>query len=350
MNHRNIVYESQKHFDRSYAAFDPEHDVLRSIKSGVNDWDKIFRKKLTEVIGLQNIGSDLQGHVPTAVRHAATDMGNHVREEWSLSVEPTVDLPLYVLRPKFTKGLVPLVLTPHGHGWPHIYAGIFRNEVERKSMVEGDRDIAVQAVSEGYMAIVPTARGFGDTRTERDRHDDRLHSCRTQLLHGLLAGRTPIGERVWDMQCVVDWAIENLEIDPSRIAATGNSGGGFTTIFAAACDRRISVAMPGSYFSTFKGSLGPTHLNHCDCMYVPGILRLGELYDVAGLIAPRPFNAIHGRLDEGFPIESVEYAYERLKQIYGCLGAGSECQLYVGDGGHRYYKEGAWGFLAKYFK
>ena len=68
---------------------------------------------------------------------------------------------MYVLRPKFTKGLVPLVLTPHGHGWPHGYAGIFRNEVERKSMVEGDRDIAVQAVSEGYMAIVPTARGLG---------------------------------------------------------------------------------------------------------------------------------------------------------------------------------------------
>jgi hypothetical protein len=342
------MYDSKQHFDRSYVAFNPEHDVLGSIERGIENWEEVFRRRLRRIIGLQNIESDLRGHVPTAVRHTSTDVGSYLREEWSLKVEPTVALPLYVLRPKFTKGLVPLVLTPHGHNEPHIYAGMFHNEAERKHMVEGDHDIAVQAVSEGYMAVVPTARGFGATRTDRDREDNRLQSCRTQLMHGLLAGRTPIGERVWDMKCLLDWAIENLEIDPSRIAVTGNSGGGTTTLFSAACDCRISIAMPGCYFSTFKDSIGAIH--HCDCNYVPGILRLGEMYDVAGLIAPRPFNAIAGRYDKIFPIESVEYAYERLKQIYDLCGVGSECQLYVGEGGHRYYKEGAWGFLAKYFK
>ena len=64
-------------------------------------------------------------------------------------------------------------------------------------------------------------------------------------MHGLLVGRTPIGERVWDMKCLIDWAIINLEIDQSRIAMTGNSGGGTITLFSAACDTRIKVAMPG---------------------------------------------------------------------------------------------------------
>ena len=71
-------------------------------------------------------------------------------------------------------------------------------------MMSGERDIAVQAVREGYIAIAPTTRAFGETRTEEDRKADKVHSCHVQLLHGLLAGRTPIGERVWDMSRLID--------------------------------------------------------------------------------------------------------------------------------------------------
>ncbi|HCQ04979.1 MAG TPA: hypothetical protein DIT99_31860, partial [Candidatus Latescibacteria bacterium] len=149
-------------------------------------------------------------------------------------------------------------------------------------------------------AIAPTTRAFGETRTEKDKETNKVHSCQIQLRHGLLAGRTPIGERVWDMSRLIDWALANVEVNPDKIAMTGNSGGGTITVFAAACEPRISVAMPGCYFCTFEGSIGS--INHCDCNYVPGILRFGEMYDVAGLIAPRPFNAIAGRDDPIFPI------------------------------------------------
>ena len=83
---------------------------------------------------------------------------------------------------------------------------------------------------------------------------------------------------------------------------------------------------------------------------MPGILRLGEMYDVAGLIAPRPFKAIAGRYDDIFPIGCDKYAYSRLREIYKIAEAGEACQLYIGNGGHRYYKDGAWPFLANYFK
>ena len=88
---------------------------------------------------------------------------------------------------------------------------------------------------------------------------------------------------------------------------------------------------------------------HCDCNYVPGILRLGEMYDVAGLIAPRPFNAITGRTDPIFPIDQVEIAYQKLQRVYAVAGAAERCRLYIGEGGHRYYKDGAWPFVRKFF-
>ena len=55
---------------------------------------------------------------------------------------------------------------------------------------------------------------------------DHVPTATLQLRHGLLAGRTPIGERVWDMSRLIDWALANLEVNPDKIAMTGNSGGG----------------------------------------------------------------------------------------------------------------------------
>jgi len=207
--------------------------------------------------------------------------------------------------------------------------------------------VAIQAVKEGYFAIAPTTRGFGDTRTPEDIKSEATSSCRTLLMHDILVGRTPIGDRVWDVSKLIDWALKNLPVDPAKIVVTGNSGGGTVTLFAAACDTRISVAVPSSYFCTFAGSIGSVH--HCDCNYVPGIMQLGEMADVAGLIAPRPFCAVQGIKDNIFPIAESRKAFAHLKQIYSAAGVPNNCELYEGQEGHRYYKAGVWPFVAKHF-
>ena len=342
-----MSYDSVLHFTASYHAFEPEFEFRAQTRPELEEWQQAFRPRLRQVLGLDNLTADLEGHQPTAQRESTEDMGDHIRETWHIQVEPTVPLPFYLLRPKTISDPVPLVLTPHGHNHPHLYAGIAKDDKEAAEIEEGERDIAVQAVRQGYLSIAPTMRAFGETRTEKDRAENSGNSCRSQLMHGLLAGRTPIGERVYDMGCLIDWAVANLPVDAGRIAMTGNSGGGTVTLFTSACDTRIAVAMPGCYFCTFEGSIGL--IAHCDYNYVPGILRLGEMYDVAGLIAPRPFSAIAGKEDGIFPLEQVEFAYERLQRVYTVAGAADRCQLYVGEGGHRYYKDGAWPFLRGYF-
>jgi fermentation-respiration switch protein FrsA (DUF1100 family) len=78
---------------------------------------------------------------------------------------------------------------------------------------------------------------------------------------------------------------------------------------------------------------------------VPGLLSVAEMDDVAGLIAPRPFLAVAGRLDPIFPYPAVQAAYDRLRRIYRAAGAEAWCRLRTGDGGHRYYKAGVWPFV-----
>ena len=149
------------------------------------------------------------------------------------------------------------------------------------------------------------------------------------------------------MARLIDWAIAHQGVDPARIAITGNSGGGTVSLFAAACDTRISVAVPGCYFNTFAGSIGS--IIHCDCNYVPGILRLGEMHDIAGLIAPRHFLAVAGRDDPIFPVAHTQAAFAQLAKIYAAASVPDRCELYIGDGGHRYYKERVWSFIAEGF-
>ena len=313
----------------------------------VRQWQLPFHQRLLEILGIGNIEDDLAGFVPRARRFATVDMGSYTRESWRILTEPTVPLPFYLLRPKRAAANPPLVLTPHGHHHPHLYAGLANNPEEEAHLRDGERDVAVQAVEQGYLVIAPTTRAFGDTRAAADQEKQAVSSCRLQLMHDLLLGRTPIGDRVWDMSRLIDWALAYQEVDRKRIAITGNSGGGTVSLFAAACDSRITVAVPGCYFSTFAGSIGS--IIHCDCNYVPGILRLGEMPDVAGLIAPRHFLAVAGRDDPIFPIAHTEAAFAQLAAIYRAAGVPDRCELYVGNGGHRYYKERVWPFIAEAF-
>jgi hypothetical protein len=341
------VYDAVSHYHDLYNSAPREFAFRGTSRADWRAWSVAFRPRLRAALGLDVLETGLAGHTPRAVPSASVDCGEYTRESWHLWVEPTAPLPFYLLRPKGACGPRPLMLTPHGHNHPHIYVGIARDDAEAKSIAEGERDVAVQAVREGYITIAPTARGFGETRTEEDMLLDAISSCRTQLLHGLLVGRTPIGERVWDISRLIDWATETLDIDPDRIGITGNSGGGTTSLFAAACDTRISVAVPSSYFCTFAGSIGSIY--HCACNYVPGILGLGEMHDVAGLIAPRAFCAVAGRDDPIFPIEHTRQAFDELRRIYAAAAMPERCELYVGDGGHRFYSAGVWPFIRRYF-
>jgi hypothetical protein len=150
---------------------------------------------------------------------------------------------------------------------------------KRKSLAE-DRDVAVQAVKLGFLAIAPAVRGLSTDGVPElhDRHGKR--ACRSQAIHCLLAGRTAIGERVWDMQRILDWATKRQDVDSRHVLMMGNSGGGIVTLFTAACDERVGIAVPSCSFApTISES---DYIFHCDCNMVPGLIELGGLTGVAG--------------------------------------------------------------------
>ena len=312
----------------------------------VSKWQTSARPALRRLLGLESIASSADGHRPEVSLGPSEDLGDYTRRRGEITSEPGFQVPFWFLKPR-GQGPFPLALTPHGHDriGMDTSAGVHHNEEHLRHIQEEDRDVAVQAARRGFVAIAPATRGQSVVGIPdiTGRHGDR--NCRSQLIHALLAGRTATGERVWDMQRLIDWASALPEVDPSCILMTGNSGGGVITLFAAACDPRITVAIPSCSYCTFVGTGGLVH--HCDCNAVPGILEFGEFYDVAGLIAPRHLLIVNGKKDRLFPLPEVDRAVAGIRRIYAAAGAPDRLDHRYGPEGHRFYADLMWPFVEK---
>ncbi|MFN2229062.1 MAG: dienelactone hydrolase family protein [Anaerolineae bacterium] len=307
-------------------------------------WQEDARPALCSLIGLDRIQSSLGDHEPAVALGPAEDMGSYTRQLGHLHSEPGVVIPFWLLVPK-GEGPFPLGLFPHGHE-PHgmnTHVGIWDSDEKRQRIEREDRDVAVQAVRRGFVAIAPTTRGFAPAALPdvTGRHGNR--DCRSQLVHCLLAGRTAIGERVWDLQRLLDWACARPDVDPRRVLMMGNSGGGVATLYTAACDPRITIAVPSCSFCTLVSHEG--HVHHCDCNTVPGILGWGCMHDVSGLIAPRYLLIVNGREDALFSVPEVDRAVAGVRRIYRTARADDRFAHRYGDGGHRFYKALMWPFI-----
>src|SRR4029078_967353 len=97
------------------------------------------------------------------------------------------------------------------------------------------------------------------------------------------------------------------QVDPARIGIMGISGGGTTTLFTAALEDRIKAIVISGNLNSFRDSI--LAIRHCECNYVPGILQVAEMGDIACSLAPRPLLVESGTEDLIFPIETTKAVF-----------------------------------------
>lgn len=136
------------------------------------------------------------------------------------------------------------------------------------------------------------------------------------MWHWLSLGYTPAGVEVWNAIRALDYLETRGDVDTSKAAITGISGGGAVTWFTAAADDRFQVAAP--VLATW--SVGP-HVaddvvkENCDCIYFWNSHRL-DLPVVGALIAPRPLNIVNASKDSCFPPAGYQTVYEKVRRVY----------------------------------
>jgi len=132
-------------------------------------------------------------------------------------------------------------------------------------------------------------------------------------------------------------------VDVSHLGAMGISGGGMHTFFSTCLDERIKACVVSGYFCTFQDSI--LAMSHCACNFVPGLGRFGEIYDLVGLIAPRPMLVEAGSYDPIFPLPAVRQSVDRANSVYRVFGAQDRLQTDYFEGRHQVSGRRAYDFL-----
>lgn len=139
--------------------------------------------------------------------------------------------------------------------------------------------------------------------------------------------------RVADAMAALDCLAARPEVDQTKLAVTGASGGGTLSSYLFALDERLSMAAPGCYITTFRRNFEnelPTDVEQIP----PGLWAAGG--DMADfLIARAPHPALILAVEDDFfdPRGAAETLAE-ARRIYSLLGAEHEVELFVGEGGH----------------
>ncbi len=306
-------------------------------------WQAQLRAKLIELVGgFPQEACALEPEVLEIV-----EFPTYFRETVQFKSRPHMTIFGYLLSPKPLNGSEPnpviLCLAGHGRGVDDI-VGIEEDGSMRSKYGGYQNDFALQCVAHGYTVLAIEQFGFGHRRdpVARERGGGNS-SCQPSSGAALLLGQTMVGWRVYDAIRAFDYLETRPEIDTSRLGVMGISGGGTTTFFTAAIDTRVKAAVVSGYFNTFRDSI--LSLSHCIDNYIPNVLQYAEMYDIAGLIAPRAMFVESGTEDTIFPIEATRFAVNEAEAIYKCFDAEDKLGLEVFEAGHSFHGVGAFKFL-----
>ena len=328
----------------SHAMYDHASRAMAFQASATADterWQRDLRAKLVELLGgFPDERCELLPRV-TETREFST----YTRETVLFQSRPNMTVFGYLLLPKDFEKPGPTILCLHGHGrGVDDIVGIQEDGTMRTEYGEYQNDFALQCVDRGYAALAIEQFGFGHRRDDAAcQRGAGNSSCLPASGAAFLLGETMIGWRVYDAMRSLDYLSTRPEIDMNRIGVMGISGGGTTTFYSAAIDERFKVAVVSGYFNTFRDSI--LSINHCIDNYIPGVLKYAEMYDIAGLIAPRAMFVESGTEDTIFPIDATRFAFDQAQKIFRVFNAEDQLGLEVFDAAHSFHGVGAFEFL-----
>jgi pimeloyl-ACP methyl ester carboxylesterase len=175
---------------------------------------------------------------------------------------------------------------------------------------------AAALVAAGWAVSAPDLRATGDTKPGGDAVGKAPDHNSAE--HALWVGRPLLGQWVFDVQCLLDWLAIQPGLMKQRFAVVGVGQAGLVAVCAAALlDDRVSAAAvvdaPASYVTDRPYPDG-THMG----LLAPGLLRVGDVPQLAALSAPRRLVVAGGLSSQGKPLaeKALKEAYNFTTSVY----------------------------------
>jgi len=294
--------------------------LLASYKT-LTDWEKrraTLRKCLLATLRLET--NPAKSVSPPIVTHKRTFNGYTVKNV-AIETLPGLFVCGSLYGPLNVKGKLPVVLSPNGH----FAGGRYRSDQQY---------LCATLARMGAMVFSYDLLGWGESRLQ---FKDEDHYTSTAMI-----------VQVLNTFRIMDYVSSLKEVDTSRIAITGASGGGSQTMLITALSDRIKVSAPVVMLSCyFSGG--------CPCETGLPIHFCGNgtnNAEIAAMAAPRPQLVISDGEDWTDHVPQIEYPY--LQKIYGYYNkTGQVKNLHLLKEGHDYgfsKRKAVYAFLAEHLQ
>ncbi|MEA3224556.1 MAG: acetylxylan esterase [Planctomycetota bacterium] len=223
--------------------------LLARLKTA-EDWDR-------HAAFIRNSMAAWTGPLPERTPLRARVTGRISRDRYTLEKilfesRPNFLISANLYLPKDYPGPRPAVLNVIGHS----PAGKATDKVQRRAIAQARK---------GFVALVVDCIGQGERQVEDYSHVSKPPGNAHQIVgtQAFIAGTHIFNFMVWDVIRAVDYLVSRSEVDPTRIACTGCSGGGMMTTYLLAFEPRITVAVPACNPCTWShrvhANLGTDH-------------------------------------------------------------------------------------------
>lgn len=237
-------------------------------------------------------------------------------------------VPALLLRPERSSGAGVVVHHQHHREWH-----LGKSEI---AGLCGDRWQAFgpALARRGVTVLAHDAVGFEDRRPGGPGHDPRASDAEdyfTTMSYRLLRGRPLMSTALVDAAAAHSVLTALEGVDERRVGALGHSMGGASVLFHAALDPRIAFAVASGCACTYRERMARgTGIE--PSQVIPGLLELGDLDQIAPLVAPRPLLLCSAEDDE-YSADAPRIA-AAAEDAYRDAGAPKAFQHVRARGGH----------------
>ncbi len=232
------------------------------------------------------------------------------------------------------KGPFPAIITPHGH-WEY---GRLQNQ--GAGSIPGR---CIDLARQGFVVFSPDMIGYNDSIQLPHDSDKALRQMKAGQplpweprtyrpnfvfpeaeFNGLSLG----GLQLWNNIRGIDFLISLPEVDPSRIGATGASGGASQVILLIAVDDRVAVAAPVNI-------IGAERHPGCRCENIPNLWIETSTLELTATFAPKPLLMVSATEDPWTP-KTPEREFPMMRKFYSLYGADAQVENAHINGPHNY--------------
>jgi cephalosporin-C deacetylase-like acetyl esterase len=292
----------------------------------VKERQQYIRKKLVEEIGGFPAKTPLNARITGTIEH-----DDYKVEKLIYESQPHYYVSANVFVPKGGKAPYPAVLGTAGHS------------LEGKSF-ELYQSVWVSLARRGFVVLAYDPPGQGERLEYLDpaTGKSRLPGGGTGEhsmagIQCLLTGTNIARYFIWDGIRAVDYLLARGDVDPKRIAVTGNSGGGTQSSYLAAFEPRLAAAAPSCYLTSWEKLWAGPGPQDAEQDFVHFLKDGLDFPDFLIAFAPKPIQMATATRDF-FPIDGAKATYAEAQRVFGVMGAADRAGFFEFDDTHGWSK------------